>query len=201
MRRISAFILAAIAVFALAACGGAATSTAPAPAAEPTAAPAPAAEQLAAPAVTLGSLTINDPWVRPANPMAPAATPMPAATGSAMGGMDMPAAVNTGGYMVITNSAAETDYLVGASASDELCEAVELHTMVEENGVMMMRPVEKIEVPAGGEAVLKPGSFHVMFIGVKQELKPGDSVKVSLTFEKAGSVDVDAVVRPPQPMP
>jgi copper(I)-binding protein len=103
--------------------------------------------------------------------------------------------------MVINNSGAEAYALIGATVSADLVEVVELHTVVEEGGVMKMSPVEKIEVPANGEVMLKPGSFHVMMIGVKQELKPGDLVKLSLTFEKAGTVELDAVVRPANPMP
>ncbi|NTU82630.1 MAG: copper chaperone PCu(A)C [Chloroflexales bacterium] len=196
MRRIFTFGLAAIASLALAGCGGTPASTTQPAATQQTAAPA-------APAATLGALTINDPWVRPATPMARVATPMPEATPMAgateesMGGMDMGATTNTGGYLTITNSGSEPDFLVSASVSPELVEAVELHTMIDEGGVMKMRPVEKIEVPANGEAVLKPGGFHVMFIGVKKELKDGDVVKLSLTFEKAGTVEVDAVVRTP----
>jgi copper(I)-binding protein len=193
MRRIFSLATSTLAAFALAACAGtpARMNTEQAPAAQPA----------QAPAVTLGSLTINDTWVRPANPNAPAPTPMPDATAAPADGMAMAATVNTGGYMTIANSGAETDYLIGASAASDVAGTVELHTVVEENGVMKMNPVERIEVPAGGEATLKPGSFHVMFIGVQKELKPGDTVKLNLTFEKAGSVEVDAVVRPANPMP
>jgi copper(I)-binding protein len=155
--------------------------------------PAPAA----APAATLGTLAISDPWVRPVTLEAP--TPMPDATPMAMG--ETGATINTGGYLIIANSGAEADALVGVSAAGDLADAVELHTVIEEGGMMKMRPVEQIDVPANGEAVLKPGSFHIMFIGVKKELKAGDSVKLSLTFARAGTVEVDAVVRPANPMP
>jgi copper(I)-binding protein len=188
MRRMLSITLASIATLVLAACAGAPGR--------------PAMEQpAAAPAATLGALTINDPWVRPVNPNAPPPTAMPNATPMAMGEGAAPAPVNTGGYLTIVNSGAEADALIAASAAGELSEAVELHTVIEEGGMMKMRPVEKIEVPANGEAVLKPGSFHVMFVGMKQELKPGDTVKLTLTFEKAGSVEVEAVVRPANPMP
>jgi copper(I)-binding protein len=114
--------------------------------------------------------------------------------------MTMATTINTAAFLTITNSGATSDFLISASAAPEIVKAVELHTMIEEGGVMKMRPVEKIEVPANGEAVLKPGSFHVMFIGVQKELKDGDTVKLSLTFEKAGTIQVDAVVRtPPTP--
>ncbi len=188
MRRMLSIAMSLLALFALAACGGTPAGTTTEQAAQP-----------AAPAVTLGSLTVTDPWVRPVNPAAPAPTAMPDATPA--GDMAMAATVNTASYMVINNSGAEADALIGATVSADLVEVVELHTVVEEGGVMKMSPVEKIEVPANGEVMLKPGSFHVMMIGVKQELKPGDLVKLSLTFEKAGTVELDAVVRPANPMP
>lgn len=193
MRRILSYTVAGLAALALAACAGTPAGM------SPTTAPAPAQE--AAPAATVGALSIVDPWVRPVNPMAPTATPMPDATPMAMDMGATPAAVNTGGYLIIRNGGAEADALIGAAAVEDLAGAVELHTVVDEGGVMKMRPVEKIEVPANGEAVLKPGSFHIMFVGVKRELKAGDVVKLSLTFEKAGTVEVDAVVRPANPMP
>ncbi len=194
MRRLFTSALALIAPFALAACAGTPARMSPEQ--------APAGQPAQAASVTLGSLTINDPWVRPVNPSAPPPTAMPDATPAPMGAeMEMPATVNTGGYLTITNSGPEADYLIAAAAPSELVDVVELHTVIEEGGMMRMRPVERIEVPAGGEVMLKPGSFHVMFIGVKQELKPGDAVKVSLTFEQAGTVEVDAVVRPANPMP
>lgn len=192
MRRLTMTGLALFVALSLAACAGAPATT------------TTQQEAKAAPAATLGALTISDPWVRPASPAAPAMA-MPDATatpGHSMGGsMEMGAGTTSASYMTIANSGSEPDALIAATTATDLVEAVELHTMIEEGGVMKMRPVEKIEVPANGEVMLKPGSFHVMFIGVKQELKPGDVVKLSLTFEKAGQVEVDAVVRAPDAMP
>ena len=189
MRRILVYALVSITTLALAACGvPARMSNEPAPAAQP-----------AAPVATLGALAISDPWVRPVSLEAP--TPQPNATPMAMEGSAMGPMITTGGYLTIANSGAEADALVGASVAGDLADAVELHTVVDEGGMMKMRPVEQIDVPANGEAVLKPGSFHIMFIGVKKELKAGDSVRLSLTFAKAGTVEVDAVVRPANPMP
>lgn len=190
MRRLLSFLPALIAALALAGCAGMRTEQ------------APAAQPAQAPAATLGDLTIGDPWVRPANPNAPAPTPVPDATAAPMGGaMEMGALITTGGYLTVANSGAEPDYLIAAAAPAGLADAVELHSVVDEGGMMRMRPVERIEVPAGGEVALKPGGFHIMFIGVKQELKPGDTVRLSLTFAKAGTVELDAAVRPATPMP
>jgi hypothetical protein len=65
------------------------------------------------------------------------------------------------------------------------------------DNVMSMSPVEAIEVPANGQVELKPGGYHVMLVGLKQDLKVGDIVKLTLVFEKAGRIDVEAEVKNP----
>jgi periplasmic copper chaperone A len=65
-----------------------------------------------------------------------------------------------------------------------------------ENGVAKMRPVNGgLEIKPGETVELKPGSFHVMFVGLKKPLSAGDHVKATLVFEKAGSVSIDYDVR------
>jgi copper(I)-binding protein len=64
-------------------------------------------------------------------------------------------------------------------------------------GMMTMQPVESIEVPADGSVALEPGGYHVMLLDVKKELVPGDTIEVTLTFERAGEVTVTADVREP----
>jgi hypothetical protein len=58
-----------------------------------------------------------------------------------------------------------------------------------------MSPVDSVDIPAGGELAFKPGSYHVMLMGLKQELKTGDKVTLTLNFEKAGPVTVECEVR------
>ena len=62
-------------------------------------------------------------------------------------------------------------------------------------GMMGMQKVDRVEVPAGGKLELKPGSYHIMLIGLNQELKVGDKIDITLKFEKAGDVKVTAEVR------
>ncbi|MBS1837464.1 MAG: copper chaperone PCu(A)C [Actinobacteria bacterium] len=62
-------------------------------------------------------------------------------------------------------------------------------------GMMTMQPVEKIPVPADGSVELKPGGLHVMLFGLKKDLAVGMTVPVTLTFEKAGQIQVTAEVR------
>ena len=97
------------------------------------------------------------------------------------------------GYLVIKNEGAEPDRLVSATA--EVAGSVALHEMAMTNGVMTMRPVTGgIVIPAHGEIALKPGSYHLMLEDLKQPLKEGESFKGTLTFEKAGTVDVHFLI-------
>lgn len=63
------------------------------------------------------------------------------------------------------------------------------------SGMMKMQPVDKIEIPAGGTVKLEPGGYHVMMLDMGKTLNPGDTIEVTLTFEKAGTKKVTAEVR------
>ena len=75
----------------------------------------------------------------------------------------------------------------------------ELHAMAMEGGVMKMRPLEKLELPANRTVNLKPGGHHVMLVEVKRELKAGERVPLKLTFQDRRGVkstlQVEAEVR------
>ena len=62
-------------------------------------------------------------------------------------------------------------------------------------GMMGMQPVARVEIPAGGSLQLKPGSYHVMLIGLVKDLKAGDTIDLTLKFERAGAITVKAQVR------
>ena len=62
-------------------------------------------------------------------------------------------------------------------------------------GMMGMRPVARVEIAAGGSLQLKPGSYHVMLIGLVKDLTVGDTIDLTLKFEKAGEITVKAQVR------
>ena len=99
-----------------------------------------------------------------------------------------------GGFMKLINGGGNDKLL---SVSAEVSKAVELHEMKMEGDVMKMRQVEGIDLQAGKTVELKPGGYHVMFIGLKAPLKAGDSFPVKLKFEKAGEVTVDVKVEAP----
>jgi uncharacterized protein YcnI len=122
--------------------------------------------------VKAGALNIEQPWSR--------ATPGGAKVG--------------GGYLRITNGGTTPDRLVGGSFP--LAGKVEVHEMRMEGDVMRMKPVEGgLEIKPGATVELKPGGFHLMFMDLKEPLKEGQTVKGTLTFEKAGSVAVEYAVR------
>jgi periplasmic copper chaperone A len=107
-----------------------------------------------------------------------------------------PAGATTGGGYIreLSNKGAADDRLVGASSP--AADHVELHTMSMDGDVMRMRQVPGIVIPAGGHVDMAPGNgYHLMMIGIKQPLKVGDKVPVKLTFEKAGTVDVELLVQ------
>ncbi|HSD39375.1 MAG TPA: copper chaperone PCu(A)C [Rhodocyclaceae bacterium] len=119
---------------------------------------------------TLGSIKIGHPWAR--------ATTPGAQTG--------------GGYLKLENNGA-ADRLV--SISTNVSEAAELHSMSMEGNVMKMEKLDKgVELPAGKTIELKPGSLHIMLVGLKAPLKEGTSFPLKLKFEKAGEVTVDVKV-------
>ena len=96
-------------------------------------------------------------------------------------------------YATLLNGGKAADVLVAGAS--ESADAVELHESYEMSGMMMMRPVPKFEIPAGGKLEMKPGGYHLMLLRLKRDLKPGEKIKLALTFEKAGQVSVDAEVR------
>lgn len=98
-----------------------------------------------------------------------------------------------GGYLTITNNGKADDVLISASSS--VAGSVELHEMAMQGQVMKMRKLDAgIAVPAGQTVELKPGGLHMMFMKVKEPFKAGSEVPVTLTFEKAGQIEVKLAV-------
>jgi periplasmic copper chaperone A len=114
-----------------------------------------------------GDLVITQAWTR--------ATPGGAKTG--------------GGFLTIENKGTAPDKLVGASADG--AGKIEVHEMAMNDGVMKMRPVEGgLTIDPGKTVKLAPGGYHLMMMDLKNPLKQGDKVPVTLEFEKAGKVAV-----------
>lgn len=122
------------------------------------------------PAMADGGMTVTQAWAR--------ATPGNVKTGAI--------------YLTATNNGASADRLIGASSP--AAEKAELHEMSMDNGIMKMRPVKSLAIAPGKSLVLKPGGYHVMLTGLKAPLKEGDTVPLTLQFEKAGAIAVTAQI-------
>lgn len=123
--------------------------------------------------VTVGGIAIKAPWTR--------ATPDGAKV--------------AGGFMTITNTGTVADRLIGGSLPQ--AGVFQVHEMSMDGGVMKMRELPKgLEIAPGATVELKPGSYHVMFMDLKETIKQGAPLKGTLLFEKAGKVDVEYHVAP-----
>ena len=103
-----------------------------------------------------------------------------------------PNAQATGAFMVLRNTGSKDAKLV--KADNPASRLTELHTHINDKGVMRMRQVLAIDVPAKGEAVLQPGGLHVMLIDMKAPLSEGQVVPITLTFDDGSSKQVDVKV-------
>ena len=135
-----------------------------------------AATLLASPAwaqdYKLGSLEISQPWTR--------ATAPTAKTG--------------GGFVTITNKGTTPDRLIAARSATSA--KAEIHEMKMDGNIMRMRELEKgLEIAPGSTVELKPGGFHIMFMGLKAPFAKDARVPITLVFEKAGSVDIELPVQ------
>lgn len=104
-----------------------------------------------------------------------------------------PGQPNSAAFMVFKNGG-DSDHAVVAATSS-VSDVAELHTHTMANGMMQMRQVEKIDIPAGGETRLQPGGLHVMLIGLQSGLMPGGEVALTLSFEDGSSKQVAVPVR------
>jgi copper(I)-binding protein len=100
---------------------------------------------------------------------------------------------NSAAFMLIKNNSDASLELV--SASSDIAERVELHSHIMNDGMMQMRQVKSITIDANDSAELRPGSFHVMFLGLKSPLAEGDSVKLKLYFDNGEEIVIDAPIK------
>jgi hypothetical protein len=139
-------------------------------------------------------ISIQDAWGRPAA--------MTGMSGGAMGGdmkghamKDHAAGGTSAVYLTLVNKGDAPDALL--SASSDVSTTVELHETQMKGDVMRMVPIPRIAVPAKGRTELKPKGLHLMLIGLKRDLKPGDELKMTLRFEKSGEKELAVKVRKP----
>ena len=101
-------------------------------------------------------------------------------------------------FMGITNNSNKDHVLLDAEGS--VAKMVELHTHTMKDGMMHMHKVDKIDLPAGKKVMLQSGGLHVMLMGLKQDLKPGDKVSLTLVFKDGSKKKLDVPVRKIQMM-
>lgn len=100
---------------------------------------------------------------------------------------------NSAAFMTLLNGSDHDIALV--SAESGAAKTVELHEHANVDGMMQMRQIPKIDIPAHGSTLLKPGGLHVMLIGLTRKLKEGETVTVTLNFSNGESVTLDAPVK------
>ena len=122
-----------------------------------------------------GQLHIEHPWSREMPPVAPTAAV----------------------YFVVHNNGDQADRLLRLDTP--VAGKAELHEHVHADGVMKMQQVPAVEIPAGGEVRFEPMGYHVMLFDVKQQAKAGERFPLTLTFEKAGVVELDVAVQKEPP--
>jgi copper(I)-binding protein len=125
----------------------------------------------AEPTASVGAITISEAWAR-----------------ASMGQTGTSAV-----YMTLEASGGQSDRLVAAASPDAA--RAELHASTMESGVAKMRPLSAIEITSGERTVLEPGGPHVMLMGLGRKLVEGDTLPLSLTFERAGTVELQVPVR------
>ncbi|MGB1311488.1 MAG: copper chaperone PCu(A)C [Leucothrix sp.] len=116
---------------------------------------------------TVGDLVIESPYARSTPPLAPVG----------------------GGFMTIINNGTAADTLISGESS--FSKTLEIHEMSMTDGIMKMAELENgLEIPAGETVVLKPGSYHLMFITLAEQLKPDEKRKATLTLDDGALCDL-----------
>lgn len=117
----------------------------------------------------LGAIEVRQPWSRPA------------------------AAGTTGvGYMTLVNTGAKPDALTAVNAA--IAAKVEIHSTSMAGGVMRMTRQAEAPLPPRGQLAFAPGAYHLMFLGLKAPLKPGDKIPAMLTFASGRHLKVEFAV-------
>ena len=124
----------------------------------------------AKPAASAGPIQIFEPWLRVAK-----------------------SGDSSGAFMLIKNTGSQPDQLLKAECMASMMTSI--HETKMEGDMMTMSEIPGLAIPANGQVELKSGSYHIMMMNVNTDLVEGQKMKVSLTFEKAGVVEVEAVIK------
>ena len=119
----------------------------------------------------LDNPSIDHPWTRELPPVAP----------------------NGAAYFLIENSGEISDRIV--SVHSPIADRTEIHTHEMDAGMMKMRQVHSVEVPAQSTVAFEPGGLHVMLLGLKKPLVGGEGFPLTIEFEKAGEIEVTVEIK------
>lgn len=119
------------------------------------------------------NIIVTEPWVR----------------------LQPPSRPNSAAFMTIENKS-PVDIVLRSAASESI-ETIELHSMEHVDGIMKMRQVDEIKIPANGKVDLKPGGLHLMLFGIQKPLSKGDTIEMNLQFEDGSQYVVRALVKDP----
>lgn len=120
--------------------------------------------------VTAGAITVSHAWAR--------ATPLSAKTGVV--------------YLILANAGSGDEQLVGASTP--VAESAQVHSSMNDGGVMKMSEVVNLDLPPGGTVALEPSATHLMLVNLTRRLTEGDRFPLMLTFQNAGKIEVEVLV-------
>jgi copper(I)-binding protein len=99
----------------------------------------------------------------------------------------------SGAFLTLTNNDSVDHAVVAAECPS--VKAAELHTHIHDGGVMRMRRIERIDLPAGQTVTLQPGGLHIMLIGLQQDLTAGAQLPLTLVFEDGSRRELQVPVK------
>lgn len=110
----------------------------------------------------------------------------------------MPKVAPTSAVFLTLHNAGDKD-LILTGASSSAARNVELHNHTMQDGMMAMRRVERIDIPAGQSVVFQPGGLHIMLIGLEKDLKAGEQIDLTLEFADAAPLQLSVPIGTPKP--
>ena len=100
---------------------------------------------------------------------------------------------NSAAYLSIHNHSPKDDYLIEVKTN--VAAMTSIHNHINDKGIMKMRAVKQIAIPANGSIKLQPGGFHIMLMGLKKPLREGDKFDLKLVFKNAGNIMCSIIVK------
>ncbi len=134
------------------------------------------------------TMSVRDPWVRAA-----VATGAQATSGTSADHHSTPGGGTSAAYFTLVNTSNQDDALIRVES--DIATSIELHQTSIQDGIMRMRPVEEVVIPARGTVAFAPGGLHVMFVGLTRDLRAGETLTLTLHLRHAGTITVQAQVR------